>query len=545
MNNYYTYVNDVVNNKIKVSSFIKLACERFLKDLKDDRYFFDENKVNKCFRFISTLKHYTGKYSGQPFTLEPWQEFIVANIIGFYIKGSNQRKYSSSYIEVARKNGKTMLATALCLYFLIADGEDGAEVLLAANSKEQAKIAFEMASHLSKQLDPTGKLLRCFRADIFFDLKKSKLKVLAADDSKLDGFNCSFGLIDEYHAAKNSKVRDVIKSSMGIRESPHLATITTAGFDKYSPCYQLRSTAIEILNGTKIDDSMFIAIYSLDDSDDWTKPESWIKANPNLNITVKQDYIRGQVQQALNNPSDLVGVKTKNLNVWCSSSNVWLTENNILKSSKTININDFKDIPCYIGVDLASTSDITAIAVLWVIENHYYFKVFYYYPTASDSHRLNDYNFNLWKNQLYLTCTEGNVTDYNYITNDIINISKTCPIITIGYDSWNSTQWAIDVTNQGFNLSPISQSLANFNRPTKELERLILSNKVTIDDNPVTRYCFKNVQLKSDWNGNVKPVKDMSTKSHSSNKKIDGVIAMLQALCCYLETPQYSNEILI
>jgi hypothetical protein len=162
----------------------------------------------------------------------------------------------------------TALAAALSLYFLIADGEDGAEVLLAANSKEQAKICFGMCSNFAKGLDPKGKYLTTYRADILFDLTKSSLKVLAADDTKLDGFNASFGLLDEYHAAPTSKVKDVIKSSMAMRENPHLAVITTAGFSKENPCYQDRSVAIEVLNGLKKDDELFAAIFSMDSDDD-------------------------------------------------------------------------------------------------------------------------------------------------------------------------------------------------------------------------------------------------------------------------------------
>jgi galactose mutarotase-like enzyme len=157
---------------------------------------------------------------------------------------------------------------------------------LAANSKEQAKIAFSFCSTFTKQLDPKAKYLKAYRDSILLDLNNSKLKVFAADDSKLDGFNASFGLIDEYHSAKNSKVRDVIKSSMGMRQNPHLCTITTAGFDKTLPCYKLRSTAIDVLNGLKEDDSMFIAIYCLDDKDDWTKEDNWVKCAPNLDVTV-------------------------------------------------------------------------------------------------------------------------------------------------------------------------------------------------------------------------------------------------------------------
>ena len=338
MKPYYKYVDDVLSGNVITGANIQLACQRFQEDLNRDDLEFRESVVDRAISFISTMKHFKGKASGQNFILEPWQQFVVANIVGFYWKGTNDRRYSSSYIEVSRKNGKTALAAALCLYFLIADGEDGAEVDLAANSREQAKIAFEFCYEFAKQLDPSGKYLTSHLKGIKFNVNASQLKVFAADASKLDGFNASFGLIDEYHAAKNSKVRDVIKSSMGMRQNPHLCTITTAGFDKTLPCYQLRSTAIEILHKLKEDDSMFIAIYSMDDNDDWTDEDNWVKCTPNMDVTVTKKYIKEQVKSALNNPSEEVGVKTKTLNLWCDSSEVWLSDSNIVNSTKNVNL---------------------------------------------------------------------------------------------------------------------------------------------------------------------------------------------------------------
>lgn len=534
---YYKYVEDVLSGKIVTGDTIKLACKRFQDDLQRDDLVFREDKVERAIHFISTLKHFTGKHSGKPFILESWQQFIVANIVGWYYKNTGNRRFTSSYIEVSRKQGKTALAAALCLYYLIADGEDGAEVLLAANSKDQAKIAFDMCSKFTKGLDPKGKYLTAYRADILFGMTNSKLKVLAADDSKLDGFNASFGLLDEYHAAKNSKVRDVIKSSQGMRQNPHLCTITTAGFDKSLPCYQLRSVAIEILNGLKKDDEMFIAIYSLDTTDDWRDEKNWVKCAPNLDITVTKKYIKGQVQQAINNPADEVGVKTKTLNLWCDSSNVWLPEDYIIKSSQKVDLEQYRDLPCYIGVDLAATSDLTAVAYLIVSEDKYYWKVHYYLPESALLEKADKELYKYWKQQGLLTITSGNVTDYDYITNDLMKYSEVVNIQAIGYDKYNATQWAIDATEQGLPLEEYPQTLGNFNMPTREMERLILSGKAVIDENEINRFCFRNVTLKSDYNGNVKPNKAVD------KKKIDGVIAMIQALGMYLRIPHYSNEI--
>ena len=539
MKGYYHYVEDVLNGKIVVGELIKLACQRFKDDLQRQDIYFNESVVDKAINFIGTLKHFMGKSSGKHFKLENWQQFIIANIVGWYWKDGNTRRFTSSYIEVSRKNGKTALAAALCLYYLIADGEDGAEVDLAANSKEQAKIAFEFCSSFSKQLDPKGKYLKPYRDNVQFALNNSKLKVFAADDSKLDGFNASFGLIDEYHAAKNSKVRDVIKSSMGMRNNPHLCTITTAGFEKTLPCYKLRSTSIEILNKLKTDDSMFIAIYSLDDKDDWTDKDNWVKCTPNLNVTVTSKYIKEQVQSAINNPSEEVGVKTKTLNLWCDVADVWLPESYIVRASKDIHLEDFRDCECYIGVDLSATSDLTAVSYLIEKDNIYYFKTDYYLPESALVDKPDRETYKIWKQQGLITITAGNVTDYDYITNDIVAASNILNIQKIGYDKWNATQWAIHATEIGLPLEEYPQTMGNFNRPTKELERLILSGNTVIDNNEITRWCFRNVELKSDYNGNVKPNKGIKSK------KIDGVIAIIQALGMYLTVPHYSNEILI
>lgn len=538
MKQYYQYAEDVINGKIIAGENTILSCKRFKNDLLRSDLVFKENVVDRAIIFIGTLKHFTGKSSGKNFILEGWQQFIVANIIGWYWKDTNTRRFTSSYIEVSRKNGKTALAAALCIYFLVADGEDGAEVDLAANSKEQAKIAFNFCSKFAQQLDPKGKVLKPYRDSVLMDINSSKLKVFAADDSKLDGFNASFGLVDEYHSAKNSKVRDVIKSSMGMRENPHLCTITTAGFDKTLPCFQLRTTAIEILNGLKVDDEFFIMIYSLDIKDDWQDQNNWIKCTPNLDVTVTSKYIKSQVQSAINNPSEEVGVKTKTLNLWCDVSDVWIPDDYIVKYSKSINLEDFKDSICYCGVDLAATSDLTAVAYLVIKDDKYYFKIHYYLPESALIEKTDKELYKYWKQQNILTVTAGNVTDYDYITNDMMKYSNIVNIQAVGYDKYNATQWAIDSTEKGLPLQEYSQSLANFNKPTREFERLILSGKVIIDNSDINRFCFRNVELKSDHNGNVKPNKAVK------KKKIDGVIAMLEALGMYLEVPRYTNEIL-
>lgn len=535
----WTYIKDVESGAVPSCIHVKNAVRRFKEDLKRTDLDFRKNKVKQVVDFIGHLKHFTGQHSGKNFKLMPWQYFIIANLYGFYWKGSNQRRFQTAYIEVARKNGKTALSSALGLYHLIADGEDAAQVLIAANSKEQAHICYDMTARFCKGFDPRGDYLRRFRANIFFEKNNSMLKVLAADSDKMDGYNCSFGLIDEYHSAPNSKVRDVIRSSQAMRVNPLLLTITTAGFEKSLPCYDLRTVCTEVIAGLKEDDSMFSIIFSLDEGDDWADPVNWHKSNPNMGVTVNESFIHKQVLQAKNNPSDETGIKTKNLNIWCDTYQTWIPDDYILKSTRELTFEEFQSEEAYIGVDLSSTQDFTAVSYLFYREGKKYFIIKYYLPAESLKTRADKEMYKEWARRGYLTITPGNVTDYDYITRDIIEASKTCSIFKIYYDRYNATQWAIDATEIGLPLEPFSQTVGNFNAPTKELERAILNGDCVFDDNPITRYCFRNVELKSDYNGNVKPNKGVAAK------KIDGVIAAIQSMqiCLLRNENVYSGKI--
>lgn len=536
------YCSDVLEERIPSGVNLRNAVTRYMEDRKNG-WDFREDAIEKVVKFIGKLKHFTGKHAKHSFKLEPWQLFIIANLYGFYEKGGD-RRFQTGYIEMARKQGKTALVAALCLYHLIADDEEAAEILLAANSKDQAKIAFNLVYGFARGYDPNQKLLERLRSDIvLLDSKKTCktyerrtsafIKTLAADSDKIDGYNCSLGVIDEFHSAPNSQVRDVIRSSQGMRVNPLLLTITTAGFDKSLPCYDLRTVTAEIAAGVKKDESFFGIIFSLDDGDDWRDPKNWVKSNPNLNVTVDRKFIERQVQQAINSPNDEVGVKTKNLNVWCDSVSVWIPDEYVIKASKKLNFDDFIGQECYVGVDLASNVDLTAVSYLFVHNNIYNFFVDYYVPKDTlDVRNLHADKelYKQWAGNKYLKITAGNVTDYDYITADLLKNDQKCPIDRIYYDKYNATAWAIQCTEQGLKMEPFGQSIGNFNNCTRAFERLMLGGQVAIDDNPISRYCLRNVELRFDFNANCKPNKS------NDKKKIDGVIAMLQSLAAYIDS---------
>ena len=534
------YAKDVVSGKILACQWVKLACKRFLDDINSQDYYFDEKKYNTLTTFTGVMKHYSSGAAGNPFILEPWEDFIICNIFCLYRVDTRRRKYKTAHISVSRKNGKTTLAAALGLFALIADGEPAASVIMAANSREQAHIDFDAASAFARQLDPRKKSLKVLRNEIVFQKNNASLRVISADASTGDGLNPSMVILDELHEAADSKLFDVLRSGQGFREQPLMLSITTAGFRIGGFCNQYEDYCREVLMGQKVDETLFALLYTLDDGDDWTDEGNFIKSNPNLGITVKRDWLSEQVNQAKNSPTLEVGVKTKNLNVWCSSSTTWIPEHYIRKSLMDVDLTEFKNknnYLVYLGFDLAAISDLTAVSIMFVDPEteEYYFKTWYYLPKSALDGKYNSELYKMWSSKGFLTLTDSETTDYNYIQNQIVYLYETFDVQGVFFDSWNAQMLVNNLTNLGLPMTAYSQSIGNFNKPTKEMERLVLSDKARFDNNPITRFCFDNVELKVDLNGNSKPVGDHNAK------KIDGVISMLNALGGYLSIV-YGNQ---
>ena len=532
---YEQYCQDVEGGTIVTCRYVRLAVQRFRRMQHDARYEFREDAVRRVIDFFALLKHFTGKHAGNRFVLMPWQQFCIAAIYGFYHAGTDRRVVTSAYIEMARKQGKTALSAGLSLYHLVGDGEAGAEVYLAANSRDQAKIAYKYTQAFADNLDRKHQLLQTYRDNITFNKTHSTLKVLAADASKLDGPNPSMFLLDEFHAARDTSLKDVLQSGQGMRLNPMQIIITSAGFDKLGPCFELRTTCTEILSGIKEDDSQFAIIYTIDDEDDWKQPGIWVKSNPNLGITVRTEYLQEQVRRAENTPSEEVGIKTKNLNIWCDAQTVWIPEHYVLAAVHHKSMEEFRDWDAWAGVDLSSTSDLTAISFMVPTQGQIFWWNRYYLPEESlKEHRFKEL-YGKWRREGALIVTPGNVVDYDWILNDIIDVGRILNIQGIAYDSWNATQFVINATDAGLPMEPFSQTLGSFNRPTKEFERLMLSGQAFIDDNIINRHCIRNVALARDRNGNTKP-----TKEHVE-KKIDGVIPILESLGLWLNCPRFGN----
>lgn len=435
----------------------------------------------------------------------------------------------------------TALAAVICLWFFF--DEAGASVGLAANSRSQATLAFDFVSKFASQIDPKQKDIKRYRNSLKCEANSGELKVFAADATRLDGENLSFALIDEYHAAKDNSVYAVLRSSMTSRPNPLILVITTVGFNLTGPMKKMYDTDVEILHGIKEDDNRFTAIYQMDEGDDWEDERNWIKHSPNLGVSVSYDNLRKAKTEAKNNPATLNETLTKNWNVWCSVTECWIPDMYVIKCmSQKINLDDFRGCQCYVGVDLSCVSDMTAVSYLLRKDNNdskYYYYTDYYLPESCLTESPNREQYRYWVSTKQLKLTPGNVVDYDYITNDIMqNYNRFC-IQKIGYDQFNATTWAIKCTELGLPLEPYSQSIGNFNKPTKEFERQIRCNEAVIDKNEITLWMFRNVDIKEDWNGNRKPI-----KVHA-DKKIDGIISMVESLGMWQNVPHYSGSIYV
>ena len=534
-----TYPWDVLEGKILTCENIKLACKRFMDFLDMEDRYFDVGDVERTIRFFERFRHFTGQYNNKPFILQEWQKFIIGGIYGFKWKKHNTRVTRTFILSVSRKQGKTSCISIMAIKALLE--ENNAQVIVAANSASQASILFKMASSYLKSLGgKVDKLFRRFRDRIMFDKTDSSMRVVSADASRLDGLNCNFAVVDEISQAPNSDVYDVLESSMGSRQQPLMCCCTTRSNNQSGFYKELEQSGIDVMMGLKQDDSVFCLVYTLDDGDDYEDEKVWKKCSPNLGISVSEDFYRQQITKMKNNPSQTTAIMTKVFNVWTSTSNVWIPQSYTFKVMDKVRMDDFKDKLLYLSFDLASTSDLTCLSAMYEDNGIYYFKNWYYLPQEALKTSTNKDNYKKWQRQGFLTVTQGNVTDYDYVMNDIQKLQDNSEgIVRISYDSWNATDFTIRLTESGFNMKPYSQSIGSMNRPTKAIERLIMEGKnIVIDKNPITLFCFENSVPKPDYNDNIKIIKE------SYENKIDGVVAIIMNYGGFQEENHYDGSLI-
>lgn len=543
---YIRYNEAVLTGEILASRNIILACQRFKDRFSRDDMYFDYNDVDKRIRFCRKFKQFKERFNKKPLVLLPWQEWIFANIFGFKWTEDNSRVTTKVLLFVARKAGKTALSAALCLVQLFLDDNNGQEIDLIANNTKQAGICFEYVEKFGKSLDPTGLILKPYRDQIKMPITDSAIVIKPNEYRNLDGLNPSTFICDEFAAALNSKSYDVLKSGQGFQTSPLAIIITTAGhlLDGY-PLFEMRKGCIRILEGDFEDDSQFSALYELDDDDDWEDTDKWVKSNPALGHTVSLKALMDDFRTAKNIPFEEAEFKAKHLNVFCHDDNGWLDPEFVRDSMQELDIDKLNEVKDYVwgAIDLSSTTDLTCFTFLYppskkrnYLSDKYIFRTQIY---VTEQGLKNSKNRDLYKNWIangYLNLIEGNAVDYDRVMYDILDYKDHVRIDSIGYDPWNATQFVINCEKKGLQMQPFSQSISAFTQPTREFERLIFSEKVIIEYNPIIPWAFNNVVIiHPKATDNIKPGKLLD------ENKIDPVITIVQSLGTYLYTTGQLN----
>ena len=537
MRGYEKYIQGVKSGKTITCSYIKQAIERFEGLRAREDIYFDEDCVDEAVMFISNIKHFLGKSAGRNFFLENWQQFILACLLGLKWKESGYRVCRETYIQIARKAGKDAFMAALAIYMMIVDGEASPEIACLGNSRDQARILFDYITNFSKSLDPKGSAIKAYRNYVKCPANNGVVKVFSADASKLDGLNVSMAVVDEYHEAKDRKLYDVMNSSMGMRTQPLMVVITTAGFNLESPCHDMYKLSLEVLSGVKNDDTFFPFLFQLDVDDDIEDENNWYKCQPNLGVTVSLDFMRGELVKMKNDATAEVGIKTKTFNMWCTSSMVWIQPEVVVQNMQGLRLEDYIGYTGVIGVDLGSVIDLSAVSLMIHMSDKKVFFNWSFLPEETYKNHPNKELYEKFIREGSLILTPGNVTDYDYISNKIREINEVVPVTDVYYDKWSATQWAIQMTEMGFNLTEFSQAIGNYNACTKEFQRLMLTNELVIDRSANFLWQMTCVSLKVDHNGNVKP-----QKTAWQTQKIDNIISCTTALGGWLKAGGCSND---
>ena len=522
------YCVQVVSGEILAGKPMIQACQRQLDNLMGgvDGYRYDTYFAHRVCRFIELLSHIKGKWAGKPIVLEPWQIFILTTVFG-WVNASNKRRFKIAYIEVARKNAKSTLSSGVALYLLCADGEGGPEVYSAATGRDQARIVWLDAKRMverSKDLQARFGV-RATAHTVEVDENAGIFKALSRDQGgNLDGLNVHGAVIDELHGHKTRDVWDVIETATGAREQSLVWAITTAGFNRSGICYEQRDYALKIMRGAAVDEEYFACVFTIDPEDDRADETCWIKANPNLHISVSVDDMRRKCRKAIEQSSAQNNFLTKHLNVWVNSEVAWMNmrkwDDNAIQGMVAT---DFKQWDLYLAVDLASKIDIASIGMLFSNSDEYRAFTKNYLPEDTIGDSTNS-QYKGWAIDEHLIATPGNVTDYQVIEEDIIALCKIFNVRAVCFDPFQATYIMTRLMEKNIPVVQYGNTVKNMSEPMKELERLVYSGKIKHPADPVLDWMMGNVCAKEDVKENIFPRKEFP------ENKIDGVVALIMAL---------------
>ena len=482
--------------------------------------------------------------------LQPWQQFVVGSVFGWK-RADGLRRFRTTYVEVARKNGKSALLAGISLYALTADGEAGAHVYAAATTRDQARIVFGEAERMVAASPALAARVTRTVNDLAVLPTASWFRPLSADASKMDGLNVHLAAVDEVHEHPGPEIIQKLNTATGARRQPLIVEITTAGYDRHSVCRQHHEFSVKALEGTvphEAADSWFAFIATLDASDIWTDPKVWVKANPSLGVTVKLDDLKRQIDEACEMPAQQNAIRRLRLNEWTEQVTRWL-DMSIWAEGGPPDATDWQEVraglddleckllgrECYGGLDLARVNDLSAFMLLFpptqdpALENlaEKWIVLSRFWVPEEDilrRSRRDRVPYEVWRDQRFLVATPGNATDFAFIEAEIIRLTGRYDLRELSYDRTFAGEIVQHLQDEAVKLVQFGQGFLSMAAPTAELERLSVSRLLWHGGHPVLRWNASNVAVRHDPAGNIKPDKERSSE------RIDGIVAICNAL---------------
>jgi len=501
---------------------------------------YDKSKADRVINFIEKITTHTkGELAKQPFILEPFQKKVIKDIFG-NVNKDGLRIVREAFLFWPRKNGKTNFLAALGLYLLVSDNEPGAEIIVCAADRGQAGMIHEIQKAMVLQSPLLMDRVKVYRNSIVAK-DGSFIQARSADADTAHGYNAHAVLFDELHSQPNRELYDVMKTASGARRQPLFFSISTAGSNKETICYEVYDYAKKVQAGIIKDPTFYPHIFEADPEDDIFSAKTWRKANPGYGITIKQDYIKAQAQKAKALVTYENTFRRLHLNQWTTSEVKWVSDEDFLSCELAYELEDLKGREAYAALDLASTEDLTALVLIFPpIEEGEPFKtlVYSWVTEAAVERRQGKTGADYYKfiANRELMVTQGNVTDYRYISDTVYEVAELFNIKAIAYDRWNSSSLIAELAEEGLPVEPYGQGFASMSPAIKQLEIWIRSGQIAHRGNGLLRWCLSNVQAKTDPAGNLK-----FDKAKSSDK-IDVAQAWAMAVGIWLIKHRSEDE---
>lgn len=526
------YAEAVAEGALVTGRLVRLAAERHLRDLAtagERDLHFDDDAAERAVMFYRFCPHIKGEWATDAtkgIELEPWQAFIVGSLFGWK-RADGSRRFRTAYIEVARKNGKSTMMAPLGLLLGFFDGEPGAEVYSAATTRDQAKIVWNDARQMVIKRPALKARVTAAAHSLHSAATASLFRPLASEADNLDGLNIHGAIVDELHAHPTRAVVDVLETATGARRQPLITYITTAGYDRHSVCWSHHQYSERVLDGTVADDTWFAYVAGLDEGDDWSDPSVWVKANPNLGVSVKPDDLERKCARAQEMPTEQQEFRRKHCNEWVESATAWLAHGVWDRGNAPVDPEVLVGRTCYGGLDLSSTTDLTSLVLLFPDDAGGYDALCWAWVPEENLRKRAERDrvpYTVWREQGFIEATDGDVVDYDAVEARVKWAAQRFRLRELAIDRWNSTGTQTRLMAEGITVVPFGQGFASMTAPTKEWEKLAIEGKIRHGGHPVLRWCVGNTVVQMDPAGNVKPAKDKSTE------RIDALVAGVMAL---------------